>query len=87
MRGIWHPTAQFPAEPLKTETSTTPVPFGQALPLELSAHIAASEILRRGDWFLCNGGASSSRHGPCSVPCVLLGPRCRGCRLDSGSRT
>jgi integrase len=54
MRGIWHPTAQYPAEPLKTETSTTPVPFGQRLALELAAHIKATDPLRRGSWLLCN---------------------------------
>ena len=54
MRATWHPTAQYPCERLKTETSMTPVPFGQSLALELSAHIAATEGLRRGDWFLCN---------------------------------
>ncbi|WP_166390254.1 tyrosine-type recombinase/integrase [Nocardioides ochotonae] len=52
MRGIWHPRAQYPAEPLKTDTARTPVPFGQALALELSAHIAASDV--RGKWLLCN---------------------------------
>ena len=40
MRGVWHPTAQYPAEPLKTATSQTPVPFGQVLALELATHIA-----------------------------------------------
>lgn len=54
MRGIWQPTAQYPAEPLKTETSRTAVPFGNHLALELSAHIGLTEGLRRGDWFLCN---------------------------------
>jgi integrase len=54
MRGIWHPTAQYPAEPLKTETSKTAVPFGQVLALELAKHIQVTLPLRRGDWLLCN---------------------------------
>jgi len=40
MRGVISPTVQFPAEPLKTETSRTPIPIGQTLALELSAHVA-----------------------------------------------
>ncbi len=31
---------QYPAEPLKTETSCTAIPIGQSLALELSAHVA-----------------------------------------------
>jgi integrase len=52
MRGVWQPSVQYPAEPLKTETSTTPVPFPQSLALELSAHIAATT--RRDDWLFAN---------------------------------
>lgn len=37
MRGIVNPTQQWPAEPLKTETSRTPVPIPQSLALELAA--------------------------------------------------
>lgn len=54
MRAVWHPTAQYPAEPLKTETARTSVPLGQTLALELSAHIAATGPIRRGEWLLCN---------------------------------
>jgi len=52
MRGIWQPANQYPAEPLKTATSKTAVPFPQELALELSAHVAATT--RRGEWFLAN---------------------------------
>jgi integrase len=38
MRGVVHPKYQYPAEPLKTEYSKTPVPVGRALALQLSAH-------------------------------------------------
>lgn len=54
MRGIWHPTAQYPAEPLKTEISRMPVPFGQELALMLAGHVQATKELRRGEWLLCN---------------------------------
>lgn len=40
MRGVVYPTAQYPAEPLKTDTSKTPVPIPQTLSAELSAHVA-----------------------------------------------
>jgi integrase len=40
MRGIVHPQVQYPAEPLKTSISQTPVPIPASLATELSAHIA-----------------------------------------------
>lgn len=52
MRGIVSPAVQYPEEPLKSETSKTPVPIPQDLALELSAHVAATT--RRGDWLLGN---------------------------------
>lgn len=39
MRGIVHPTYQYPAEELKTEASKWAVPIGQKLALELAAHV------------------------------------------------
>jgi integrase len=52
MRGVWQPALQFPAEPLKSETSLTAVPFPQSLALELSAHIArfSGETLLTNEW-------------------------------------
>ena len=52
MRGMVAPAVQYPAEPLKSETSKTAVPIPQELALELSAHVAATA--RRGDWLLGN---------------------------------
>jgi integrase len=40
MRGVVTPAVQFPAEPLKTKFSKTPVPAGRSLALQLSAHLA-----------------------------------------------
>ena len=39
MRGVISPAVQYPAEPLKTETSRTAIPIPQTLTLELSAHV------------------------------------------------
>lgn len=39
MRGVVHPTAQWPAEELKTETSRTAVPIPHELALELAAAV------------------------------------------------
>lgn len=41
MRGIVTPARQYPDQPLKTDTSKTPVPIPQSLALDLSAHVAA----------------------------------------------
>jgi integrase len=41
MRGVVHPHVQYPAEPLKTRISQTPVPVPASLAAELSAQIAA----------------------------------------------
>lgn len=48
MRGIIRPTIQYPAEPLKTETSKTPIPIPQSLALELNrmpAKIGAATVV------------------------------------------
>jgi len=39
MRGVIRPAVQYPAEPLKTEISRTPVPVPRSLALELAAHL------------------------------------------------
>jgi integrase len=39
MRGVVSPVIQYPADPLKSETSRTPVPIPQGLALELSAAV------------------------------------------------
>ncbi|HUL28532.1 MAG TPA: site-specific integrase [Streptosporangiaceae bacterium] len=41
MRGVVHPRVQYPAQPLKTRISQTPVPIPVSLAAELSAQIAA----------------------------------------------
>jgi integrase len=41
MRGIVHPQVQYPAEPLKTKISQTPVPIPGSLTADLPAQVAA----------------------------------------------
>lgn len=40
MRGVITPAVQYPAQPLKSETSQTPIPISRKLAVELSAHVA-----------------------------------------------
>ena len=51
MRGIVSPAVQYPADPLKTEISRTPIPIPGSLALTLSAHVAA---FSGGEWVLTN---------------------------------
>jgi len=39
MRGIVTPAVQYPAEPLKSETSQSSIPVGRSMALELAAHV------------------------------------------------
>jgi len=52
MRGIVSPQVQYPAEPLKSEISQTPVPIPESLALYLSAHVARwrAETLLTNEW-------------------------------------
>jgi integrase len=61
MRGIVHPVGQYPAEPLKTETSRTPVPIPRELALRLSAQVARWP----GEWVL------TGEHGQQLTPTAL----------------
>lgn len=51
MRGVVTPAVQFPAVPLKTETSKTPVPIPSELALQLSAAVASYGT----DWIVTDG--------------------------------
>lgn len=52
MRGIVSPAVQYPAEPLKTEMSRTPIPIPDSLALTLSAHVAefSTELIMCDPW-------------------------------------
>ncbi len=52
MRGVIHPAVQYPAEPLKSETSRTAIPIPDELAATLSAHVAAW----RAETLLTHGG-------------------------------
>lgn len=41
IRGVVNPVVQYPEEPLKTTVSMTPVPVGNLMALQLSAHVQA----------------------------------------------
>lgn len=58
MRAVITPAVQYPAEPLKTDISRTPVPIAQSLALELSAQLQRwpGETLLTG----ANGGQLST---------------------------
>jgi integrase len=73
MRGVVSPEVQYPAEPLKTETSRTPVPIPHSLSLSLSAHVArwrAETVLvnqtghRLGPWMLERAVRAARRKVP-----------------------
>jgi integrase len=51
MRGIVTPAVQWPAQPLKSETSKAPVPIPSELALQLSAAVAET----RTDWIATDG--------------------------------
>ena len=57
MRGIVSPIQQYPADPLKTEMSRTPIPIPSSLALALSAHVADPST-----WIMCN--ESGQQMGP-----------------------
>ncbi|MDX6310075.1 MAG: hypothetical protein QOI06_3121 [Nocardioidaceae bacterium] len=52
MRGVVHPAVQYPAEPLKTEVSRTPIPISESMTLTLSAHVAGwrAETMLTNEW-------------------------------------
>src|SRR5215218_8325203 len=58
MRGIVSPVQQYPADPLKTEMSRTPIPIPSSLALALSAHVAKFST----SWIMCD--ESGQQMGP-----------------------
>jgi integrase len=52
MRGIIHPAVQYPAQPLKTDTSRTSIPIPTSLSVQLSAQVASrrAETLLTNEW-------------------------------------
>jgi integrase len=58
MRGVVSPVQQYPADPLKTEMSRTPIPIPSSLALTLSAHVAEFST----NWIMCE--ESGHQMGP-----------------------
>ncbi|CAN5244463.1 hypothetical protein BH24GEM2_BH24GEM2_12500 [soil metagenome] len=81
MRGIVSPVIQYPDQPLKSETSRTPVPIPRELALELSAAVAQGRGARSSRMRL----DGSRRRGLSSAPCGRPGGRCRVCPRTSAS--
>ena len=72
MRGIVRPSLQYPAEPLKSETSRTPVPIPQELALVLARNAGATWLLsdalgaQVGPWHIER--AVRAARGPAGLP-------------------
>lgn len=84
MRGVITPSVQYPAEPLKTETSKTALPIPQSLALVLSAHVAqwsTEETVLANEW------GDQLGPGRCNAPSAPRAPRSRAYRPASGSTT
>ena len=79
MRGIVAPAVQYPAEPLKTETSQTPVPIPQTSRAR-AVGARASPDGRRETVLVERAGPPARARGRSSAPCGRRGPRCRVCR-------
>jgi integrase len=80
MRGIVHPVQQYPAEPLKTEISRTPVPIPHDLVLELSAHVEQLSA----EWVLCD--AVGRQMGPWQLQRAFRAARAQVKGLPEGFR-
>jgi integrase len=80
MRGVVTPAVQYPAQPLKTETSKTPVPIPRTLAVELAAHVARwrADTLLTGD----DGG----QLGPWALERAMRAARERVAGLPAGFR-
>jgi integrase len=80
MRGIVYPTLQWPAEPLKTETSKTPVPIPSELCLLLSAAVAEWGS----DWVVSDGAGGQA--SPWSIDRAMRAARKKVPGLPEGFR-
>jgi integrase len=79
MRGVIHPAVQYPAEPLKSETSRTAVPIPAELSAVLSAHVAAW----RADTLLTHAGRQLA---PWTLEVAVRGVRGDVAGLPAGFR-
>lgn len=80
MRGIVHPTLQWPAEELKTETSKTAVP----IPAELSLQLSAAVAEWGSDWVVTDGAGGQA--SPWSIDRAMRAARKKVPGLPDGFR-
>jgi integrase len=80
MRGIINPVIQYPAEPLKSETSRTAIPIPASLAAELSAHVAGW----RAETLLTN--ESGEQLGPWTLERAFRRARAKVAGLPDGFR-
>ena len=80
MRGIVSPIQQYPADPLKTEMSRTPIPIPSSLALTLSAHVAESSTT----WIMCD--ESGQQMGPWQLQREFRKARTKVSGLPEGFR-
>jgi integrase len=80
MRGIVHPAAQYPADPLKTEMSRTSIPIPNSLAMTLSAYVAKFS----GTWIMCDD--SGQQLGPWQLQREFRKARAKVSGLPDGFR-
>jgi integrase len=80
MRGIVHPTVQYPEEELKTKISRTPVPIPQDIALELSRHVEQFST----EWVLCT--EAGRQVGPWRLQRAFWAGRAQTPELPDGFR-
>ena len=81
MRGVVNPAVQYPADPLKTEISRTPIPIPESLAVTLSAHAAAYSA---GGWLLTD--EAGQQLGPWQLQRAFRAARAKVDGLPAGFR-
>jgi integrase len=80
MRGVVSPVQQYPADPLKTEMSRTPIPIPSSLALTLSAHVAKFST----GWIMCD--ETGHQMGPWQLQREFRTARAKVADLPDGFR-
>jgi hypothetical protein len=80
MRRVVSPVQQYPADPLKTEMSRTPIPIPSSLALALSAHVAEFPST----WAMCD--ESGQQMGPWQLQREFRRARAKVAKLPDGFR-
>jgi len=80
LRGIVHPTVQYPAEQLKSEMSRTPIPIPQDLVEMLAAHVEQFST----EWMMCT--ETGRQMGPWQLQRAFRAARAQVAGLPEGFR-